>query len=515
MNKIAQFLHDGGPRLSSDITALLRQEGKSPEAARQIVSRLPKDVRVLHGLPFPKRARFLYLDSQFATEHYWDALTTAIDKSNPAYSAAIAGVRSRGRCVPFKDFDIVAGSPVKQKGQLSAITVLERLCSVGLLSRSEIDGVNECVLLGREPADVALLARMRARLLTENVLLDAIRTWAGKMNLASPGATRIRDDIPAPQFATCRFDLCGPCYLRSVARFSGEKKLMPGFLVADVIVGAELDKPAVSAFLRKCTLLGHLRKASPFVPMLIADGFTAEALRASRSSGVITTTPETLFGQDVARALGDLLQTLSNAAAHAAANPQRIEELFRRLSGIEGSAGNLRGALFELIVGHMVRSIEGGSIDIGALVRSPKTGQRAEIDVRLVKERELAIYECKGYQPTSLVAAEEVEDWLTKRIPAIDSAHRAEERFSDSTFLYEFWTCGTFGPDALRLLENARAATKKYRIEWKDGTGVMEYAKNVKAPGIRKILNDHYFKHPLADVPQLVPPVVDELPRSA
>lgn len=513
MNKIVQLLHDRGPSLSSDIAAILRQAGKSPEAARQIVSRLPEEVRVLHGLPFPKRARFIYLQQQFATDRYWDALTSAIDNANPAYSAALAGVRSRGGCVPSKDFDTVAGSPVKQKGQVSGSTVLERLCSVDLMSRTEIDGIGECVLLAGEAIDTASLGRLRARLLTESVLLDAIRTWAGKMNLASPKVTRIRDESPAPQFATCRFDLCGPCYLRPVTRFSGTK-LIPGFLVADVVVGSQMNKPAVGAFLRKCTLLGHLRKTPPFFPMLIADGFTPEALRECRSSGVITTRPDTLFGQDVARALGDLLQTLSNAADIAAANPERIEELFCRLSAIEGSAGNLRGALFELIVGHMVRAIEGGSIDIGALVRCPKTGQRAEIDVRLVKERQLLIYECKGHQPSSVVQKEEIEAWLTKRIPIINAAHRAEERFSDSAFRYEFWTCGKFHPDAVHMFQKAKAGTTKYQIEWKDGAAVREYANQLKAPGIRKMLDEHYFKHPLADVPSLVA-VPEELPRTA
>ena len=398
MNKITQLLDDRGPSLSSDIADLLRQEGKSPEAARQSVSRLPEGVRVLYGLPFPKRARFLYLAQQYATERYWDALAAAINKSSPAYATAIAGVRSRGGCVPSKDFDIVAGAPVKQKRQLSGVTILERLCSVGLLARIQIDGVGECVALEKDHFDSAALTRLRARLRTENVLLDAIRTWAGKMNLASPGTTRIRDENPAPQFATCRFDLCGPSYLHPMTRHSGGKP-NPGFFVADVVVGHELGKSEIEPFLNKRRLLMRLRNTRPFLPMLIADNFTPEALRECRSLGVITTRPDTLFGDDVARALGDLLQTLSNAAAVAAANPEKIEELFSRLSVIEGSAGNLRGALFELLVGHLVRAIEGGSIDIGALVSCPMTGRRAEIDVRLVKERELNIYECKGHQP--------------------------------------------------------------------------------------------------------------------
>jgi hypothetical protein len=507
MNKIIQLLNDRGPSLSSTIAAILRDEGRSPEAARQLVSRLPEDVRVLHGLPFPKRARFLYLQKQFSTDRYWDALTTAIDQASPAYSAALAGMRSRGGFVPSRHFEIVSGSPVKQKGQIAGLTVLDRLCSIDLMSKNDIEGVGECVLLSGEIADSNSLGRLRARLLTENVLLDAIRSWAGKMNLASPKATRIRDEDPVPQFATCRFDLCGPCYLRPIRRFS-EQKLVPGFLVADVVVGAQLDKAAVGAFLRKCDLLGHLRNASPFLPMLLADGFSRDALRECRTLGVIATTPETLFGQDVARALGDLLRTLSNAAAVAAANPDRIEDLFSRLSAIEGAAGNLRGALFELIVGHMVRAIEGGSIDIGTLVRSPKDGKSAEIDVRLVNERKVLVCECKGYQPSAVVQKEEVESWLTRRLPTIYSAHKSEGRFSDSTFRFEFWTCGTFHPEAAQLLQGAKSATKKYQIDWRDGAAVKEYSNQLKAPGIRKMLDEHYFKHPLSSVEQL-----PDLPR--
>jgi hypothetical protein len=275
-------------------------------------------------------------------------------------------------------------------------------------------------------------------------------------------------------------------------------KTAHGFLVADVIVGRTMEEEDVKPFLRKCGMLGQLRGIRPFMPLLIADHFAPGALNACRSKGIIATRPETLFGRDVAAALADLLQVLSNAAAIAAGNPDRIEHLFKRLSAIEGSAGNLRGALFELLVGHMVKEEEGGSIDIGAVVSDASTGKRAEIDVRLVKPRSVTLYECKGYLPSKVVDEGEIKDWLERRIPTIRAAMDQEARFGGCRFAFEFWTSAAFSEAAIALLNDAKARTRKYKIGWRDGAGVKEYAREAASPGIRKILDEHYFAHPLA-----------------
>jgi hypothetical protein len=261
-----------------------------------------------------------------------------------------------------------------------------------------------------------------------------------------------------------------------------------------------LEEDEVKPFLRKCETLTFLRNVRPFLPMLIADGFSSEALRACRAEGIIATTPETLFGRDVARALGDLLQTLTRAAAVAASDPKKLESLFNRLGAVEGAATNLRGALFELIVGHMVRSIEGGSIDIGEEIHELESARCREMDVRLVKERTVTIYECKGYQPGTVVGEEEIRGWLEEKVPVIYGAHREQQRFDGCDIGFEFWTCGTFDETAIALLESTQKKIRKYRIAWKDGAAVRDYAKGMKSKGLRKALNEHYFAHPLAKV---------------
>jgi hypothetical protein len=491
------ILGEYGPMTTSKATQLLQKQGLSSDAARQRVSRRGKNVKILYGLQFPKRARFIYLDSQYGTADYWTALIRSIEETNPAYAAALAGLRARGGVCLQTHFDVVSGSPMKQKGQLASSVVLANLVNVKLVEILEIEGIGTCVSLTESGiTEVIKAKRMRARLMTEGVLLDAIRSWAGRMNIASPNVTKIRDEHPEPKFATFRFDLTGPSYLRPMVRFSASKPA-PGFLVVDALLGQELDSKMVSAFLRKCGMLHALKKVRPFLPMLVADSFTPDALRLCRAQGIIATSPDTVFGRDVAKALENLLQTLTHVAP---ATPSQIEGLFKRLSAIEGAAGNLRGAFFELIVGHCVGELEGGSVAIGLIVTDLKNGKRAEIDIRLVKQRVVKVYECKGYQPTSAIRRPEIENWLTEKVPIIYSALKQDDQFSNAEITFEFWTSGSFDTESLELLRTAKASTRKYTIDWKAGTDVHKYAQGLAAPGLRKMLNEHYFNHPLESI---------------
>ena len=478
-----------GPMTTSRATRLLVERGFSADAARQRVSRRPPGVGTLRGLTFPKRARFIFLKEQFGTDQYWSRLLGAIEEMNPAYAAALGALRARGGISLNKHFDIISGSPLRQQRQLASEVVLRNLKTALLVESNEIDGIGSFVVLGRSSGDLTYKARnLRALLMTESVLLDAIRSWCGRMNLASPNTIRIRDDQPAPQFATFMFDLTGPSYLHPLVTYTNSEA-SPGFFVADVLLGTKLDVNMVRAFLRKCTMLTGFRKTRPFVPMLIADGFTLDALKLCRNKGIIATRPETLFGQDVARALEDLLYTLTNTST---GTPERIEKLFNKLASVEGAAGNLRGALFELIVSHCVHQLEGGEVALGYIFTDIKTGKRAEVDVLWERQRELAAYECKGYRsPVKLV---EVEKWLTHKVPTIYAALKSQDRYSSTKFAFEFWTASTFDTDAEAFLQNAKETIRRYRIGWKSGTDIRKYAEGLTSPGLRKIFDDHYFR---------------------
>lgn len=361
--------------------------------------------------------------------------------------------------------------------------------------------MGECVSLNDSCFMVPEPSAFRARTIAENFLMDGLREWTRKLGLASYNAITMRNRESAPELATFHWDLQGPGYLLPLASVvKGATAPMPGFFVADMFCGSVLDVPHIRYLLRKVHMLKAMRRVRPFLPVLLADGYTGEAMHEGHRAGVLMATTQNLFGKAVAHALTSLIDVLTRAAEVAAGNPDRIVELLRDLGAIEGRASNLRGPLFEMIVGYLVREVEGYSIDIGEMVHEPETGKPAEVDVLRVKGRqECWVYECKGRPPGNRVSSDEIKKWL-ERVGRIYRYYRAQGRFQGCQFGFEFWTTGQFEKDALLLLMKEKKRRVKITLNWRDGPQVREYAKKANNKSILDTLDQHYFKHPLADL---------------
>ena len=478
--------------------ALTDSYGLSPDAAKKRVSRVLPPIRKLPIRLLPKNEGFVYHQNDRNTERYWHALVRDLRESASIYGLALDGLIARGGHALRPSFNVVAGAPEAQKKQVPLSGVLDNLVNIGLVERFEVGEMGEWICLNRSVFDIPDPQALRARKIAEDVLMDGLREWARKLGLASYYAIEIRNAKRAPKFSTFHWDLSGPSYLLPLVSGGGNDR-KPGFFVADVFCGGTLDVPHIQYFLRKVRMLKAIRRVVPFMPVLLADAYTREALRAGRSAGVVMATTPNLFGDAVAKALRSLIDTLNRAAAVAAANPERVIGLLDELRAIEGAAGNLRGALFEMIVGYLVREIEGNTIDIGEVVYDPKSGRAAEIDVRRVKERqECWFYECRARQPDARIGTAEIHVWI-ERVNRIWRFHRAEERFQGCRFGFEIWTTGLFDDEALALLKAERAKRKRIEIGWRDGTQVRNYAKQASRKAILDTLDEHYFKHPLSD----------------
>ena len=493
MNKslptIVDLLREHGPMLSGEISKLYRDMGLSESAARQRVNRRSNEVRPLFGLPFPRGARFLYLEGEFGDQRFYQSLIEKLKSAGSAYGTALSGLIARDGICLYKHWPIVSCAPGKQKGHLSHDRIIHGLKAAKLAQEIDIAGIGPCIALDDQLGSWST-SNFRAKLTIDHILRTAVRNWAIRLGWSSKGTIEMAEGDTLPRFSTMNFDIVGPCYLKSlVIRSNGAVK--PGFFVCDIISSGQLQLDHVSGFLKKINTLSALRGLGRFQPMLLAEAYSEDALLELRSRGVIAATPDSLFGREVAVALEELLRVLQKSAEIAVGNPGKVEELFNKLEGFEG---NLRGALFEMIVGHLVSQLCPGSIDIGVLVTNYENRQKADIDVRRVSGAEIVCYECKGHGPDVVVELEEIKYWLEKQVPIIRSAHQHEGRFGGLKERYEFWTTGKFDEGVLKYLNERKETIRKYEIDWKDGMDMQEISSSLPNKTMQRLLKRFYQK---------------------
>ena len=489
MTSIVRALTREGPARTSRVVAtLIESLGISPGAARQRLSRARKPVDRISGL-LPKREAFLYLKGQRNTQIYWDHLLRDLRETGTVYACAIDGLHARGGIVPVDEFAVVSGAPIDLKKQVPATTVMSKLVSLGVMNDNELGGLGRCCVAEAGAIMTPLdAAHIKARRLTESVILDGLREWAWRNGIGSRNTITIRGEGTPCRVGQFKWDLTGPCYLLPLRRGNREH----GFVVADVFTEDPLDVHHIRYFIRKVQIFQKTANSSALFPIIMAESFTGEALTEGHRAGLMLATHESLFGRHTASAITSLMETLRRVAANVEIDGKALSKLLDQLSEIEGRAGNMRGLMFELLAAFLATREYGGKTDLRVLHTHRRSGKKAEIDV-LCAGNGNAVYtiECKGKIPGGTVSLREVEQWLRK-LPIIRDyvAKRSDLREYDQT--HAFWTTGSFEPDALERLQHEQQQRTKRPIEWKDGKAVRAIALQRKLKSISDALREHF-----------------------
>ena len=494
MTPIEKELNKAGPtRTERLVTTMTQSLNISPEAARQRLSRARTPVERYPGRLLPRREAFFYLKSQRNTEIYWDNLLRDLRETGTVYACAIDGLFARGGIVPVDEFAVVSGAPIALKKQVPSEGVAKKLVDLGVMEEEEISGLGRCFVANPYSVMQPLATgHIRARRLTEGVILDGLRQWAWKNGIGSRNTIAIRGEGHSLMVGQFRWDLTGPSYLLPLK----SKNIPHGFVVADVFTEGQMDVPHIRYFIRKVQTYQKTSNSGALFPILMAESFTGDAMKEGHKIGLMLTTLKSLFGQHVGGALADLLSTLKNAAAIAAVDSDRLFKLLDQLSEIEGRAGNMRGIMFELIAAHIAKRAIGGSIDFGVLHTHRANGKKADLDVVCVTDQNAVhVIECKGKSPGGTVSLEEVNKWLGK-LPIMKDYVAGREHLRERDQTYEFWTTGAFEADALAKLKFEQANRTKRPIAWKDGEAVRKISAKLKLKTIGDALDQHFFKHP-------------------
>ena len=500
MNPIEEALEKTGPARSQRLVKILTKLLKiSPEAARQRLSRAHAPIERYPRKLLPKREVFFYLKNQYNTELYWQNLLRDLREAGAVYAFAIDGLTARGGIVPVDEFPVVSGAPIALKKQVPSDNVARELLYLGAMEVTEITSIGRCFKLDFPAVEPPKKPNhIKARRLTEGVMLDGLREWLRNNGIGSYDKIAIRGEGQLLEVGQFKWDLTGPSYLLPV-RHIKKTKTQNGFVVADVFAESRLDTHQIQYFIRKVQTYQRASNSGPLFPILMAESFTPAAITEGHKAGLMLTTPKNLFGQSVANALANLTEILIRVASSVTVNDDNLYELLDKLSEIEGSAGNMRGILFELIAAYIAERAFGGSIlHLGKTYAHRETGKNTDLDVVCVtKQNKIHVIECKGKTPGGTVSLEEVKGWLGK-LPIMQDfvANREDLREYDQT--YELWTTGTFEANALKKLKTEQKRRTKKIIAWKNGNDICRTAAKLRLKTIVDALNQHFLKHPIA-----------------
>ena len=504
-NTLINLLKQYGPMLSSDLSKLLETQYRlKPEAARKRVGRGCPGMNRLNHIVFPHRARFVYRQEDYGSPFFFRNLMDALRKTRSTYFAALQALDIRDNVMPKNHFLIACGAPISQKKHVSAESLLERLIKASL--------VKEVVLLGGELYvvrvdhlqmldETALSAQTKGRLIAEKVTLFAVKDWSRNLGMVSYDSVETREDEDSndlPKVGTFNWDLAGPSYLFPMREYVNTT-LKPGFFVCDIVLNGRVSVDHLTGFINKCITLRSLRNVGKCLQIFVAESYHNDAFTRLKEMGIIPATTESLFGLDVALALKELCSVLRDTAK-LTQNPDALDKIFCDLSRIEGAASTLRGSLFEFAVAQIVRStFLGYQQEMNRIVRD-SIGSKAEIDILAQRpNHEVVFIECKGIHPISTLGDEEVERWITKRIPVIRGFLKTHSEWTHLTQRFELWSSGKFSENAIAMVTAAQAKNPKFKIHLRDADYVLAQAMASKEAGLLKTYQQHFVTHPMQE----------------
>lgn len=471
-----------GPCLSSKLAdCLVKEHGIAAATARKRIERAIQagEICALKGVKFVHNQTFLAIPGHVGKKSYYRNLCAALTEAKSALRFPLAAMGARGGCVHESIFPGISGCPIQSQKKQDSQKIKQILLDLGFILR---DGA----FLKLGTLDVITNYEADARLQAEQALLRSFAGWLQRQRFIGDKMSFRFDE--EHQFGAHQWDFVAPSYIAPIATRT-KAGAGVGFVVADVVLGRAINKYEVEYFLTKCMNIRVHQANRPFLAFLIADWFDQDALNLAQSSGVIFTTPKNLFGRKFAEALEDFRKTLEKKDCELAEQAVRIEELLavtEDLTFMKSLNDNLRGRLFEVIVGHCYVKQFGGTVQHGLLFKDLQDPEKKlDCDVlQLTPGVTLRACECKGYRGTNKVTLDDVKKWVCRTAPAIRKHYGTAEYPAQE---YAFWTSGDFESDARDWIENFARSCRKYQISYKYGEAFAEVIEKFGDNSIRDI----------------------------
>jgi hypothetical protein len=304
---IREYVIQNGPSRASEIKEFLLLSGLSEVAARKAISRAPSSLLKVRGF-FPKNELFLCLKEDFNSDSYRRVLIDKLIVAGNAYGRALSGLRAKGGVIQSGRFDIISGSPTKNRTKKIRADILRRKLQENFLIKEFKNQHGEFVTFYDSNEDDINLVNFELEEFLSNVLIE----WLKKMNMVSYGKVKSYFGGNAGDCAGYTWDIVAPSYLNSLPRWVGGKP-KPGFVVVDIYMGKVLTLDDVKPILEKLSATRAQKSVGNILPIIIHDGMEPDCFKEIKSKGFIVAQTDVLWGKEIGELLRGIKSVLENA----------------------------------------------------------------------------------------------------------------------------------------------------------------------------------------------------------
>lgn len=476
---IENYIIKNGPCLSNELIDFYSSKGTSKDAVRKRLSRVGSPIFKLSGF-FQNKQTFFYHKEQYQEDIYFINLRKAIKSSARRYYSIIKAIEYHNGYINKEHLASYCFSPINNlKSHKNFNTIIDELKKLQFVFEE-----NECYTLNSSLSNRSKnnYNYYKAVELSKDLIIHQFNNFSKNIGLISYEKGKSHSEYSKFQFC-----FTAPSYVNGITAINNGKP-KPAFVLADILLGNYIGEDEIDFFLRKIAIVKTQSKCN-FLPFLIVDNVSQDALNALKKQGIIIGFINKLFGNEYEELLKSLLSTVTNAGTILKENPEAyltLIEQFNKL--IDGKTNNLKGDLFELAVGYYYSNLC-QSLDVGKIVNYET--EKCEIDVLAFFQEKIIVSECKAYK--TKIGIEIVEKWMTDKIPIIYKSLIYNN--NEKHIIFEFWSTSGFTEDAIEYLENKKDLINKYSIEYYSEKEIMEKARKSKAKKITEIMRDYFIKN--------------------
>ena len=465
------YIKQKGPLLSSQLIKYYEDGSTGKDAIRKRLERLPKSIGRIRGFFKDNQTFFYYKEQQF-TERYFYALIESLKTSAKQHYCIINSLQYHKGYIKKDELASYSFSPIENlKSHKNFSNVVRDLSRIGLIIEEEdyytlspnISSSNKSAYKAIEIVKKNILSHFYD--LNRNI--GFISYNGGNFN---------------SEFSKFQFSFTATSYICGLSK--------PSFVLADIMIGGSNDEENINFFLTKINTIKKTHKKSNFIPYLITDSLSNEAFSKLKENGIVIGLIDKLFGREYKELMESLIDVITNISVILKKEPNKFIEIIKKFDKlIDGKTNNLRGDLFEFIVGYYHSNLC-QSIDIGKIYKDD--GKKKEVDVYASYQDKIILCECKAYKtPISL---DIIEKWNEKIafIYKVIEKNRSFTSDKNRDIIFEFWSISGFSEEATQYLQEKKNNLKKYKIEFYKRDEILKKAKDSNANKITDIMNEYF-----------------------